>query len=712
MNRTISFIALLAAPFTASAQQGDSSTTHLLDEVTVTASRSTEHIRATPRSVSVITAADINRLPYQNLADLLQQFEGIYIPGTHQNPGALQSVYLRGADSRQVLVLVDGIRLSDNSSPDNALDFSEISLADIERIEIVRGAQGTLYGNSAVGGVINIITRKSAAKKLKLDASVQAGNYGENHNSLQAQLGATYTMKSGFFAGGSFLHNTVNGMNSVVSPGNAGFFIGEEDDFKKTDWSIKSGYKRDGWEAYLSYRNAFQESDLDDGPFMDDENYVINTRRQLITWGVDKKLNPRLALRLFGGYTRLRRYNFDDSSLVSKNPDSYDGAVLEAGYTGKNLTNEAQFNYAWKQLKLVGGLGYLSDKMNVNSRYHNYAFGFGTETNYDTVGIHSNTGFAYLHASQATVLGKNTLQLAGGLRYSNHSRFGSFVSYELAPSFRFGENTTVYVNWSTGFNAPSLYQLFGPETNYTSGISRGFADLKPEESTSMEAGIKFEPWDWLALRATAYRNKVEQAIDYVYLWDKSKSVQSLSFSDFMGDTYLNVGTQLNKGIEAGADITAGKAWELHTNFSWNNGTLRYNPSTINTGKTRGHHVQLYSNGAFLSNTVEDRSVRRPSITGNAMLVFKLKQQWRFTAEARYVGDRRDVYYDWTLGPFGALGKLDVADYTLFNFSARYRLNKQLHFAAEVFNLFNRKYTELQGFATRPRYGQLTIQFSM
>jgi vitamin B12 transporter len=192
MNRKIFSLALMALAVSAHAQN-DSTTTNELNAVTVTVSRSEQKVITAPRNVTVIQSADIQRLPYQNLADLLQRFEGLYIPGTHQNPGALQSIYLRGADSKQTLVLIDGIKLSDNSSPDNALDFSEISLANIERIEIVRGAQGTLYGNSAVGGVINIITKKSAEKEWKANANVQAGNYGEDHNSLQAQLGVTYT---------------------------------------------------------------------------------------------------------------------------------------------------------------------------------------------------------------------------------------------------------------------------------------------------------------------------------------------------------------------------------------------------------------------------------------------------------------------------------------------------------------------------------------
>ncbi|MCE3281790.1 MAG: hypothetical protein K0Q66_527, partial [Chitinophagaceae bacterium] len=271
MNRKIFSLAMMAATFSANAQT-DSTTANELNAVTVTVSRSEQKVLTAPRNVTVIQSADIQKLPYQNLADLLQRYEGLYIPGTHQNPGALQSIYLRGADSKQTLVLIDGIKLSDNSSPDNALDFSEISLANIERIEIVRGAQGTLYGNSAVGGVINIITKKSSDKKCKGSANVQVGNYGEDHNSLQTQMGATYTSKTGFYAGGDILYYSINGLNSAANPNNGNYFVGEEDDFTKTDYAVKAGYKNKGWNTFLSYRKAYQKSDIDDGAFMDDEN--------------------------------------------------------------------------------------------------------------------------------------------------------------------------------------------------------------------------------------------------------------------------------------------------------------------------------------------------------------------------------------------------------------------------------------------------------
>lgn len=711
MNRKHILIALLAVSATAGAQQ-DSSVNAVLEEVTITAARKEQKLLAVPRSATIITAADIRRLPYQNLADLLQRAEGIYIPGTHQAPGALQSVFLRGADSKQVLVMIDGIKLSDNSSPDNALDFSEISLADVERIEIVRGAQGTLYGNSAVGGVINIITKKAGKKSWQGNASLQAGNYGENRYNLQTQAGVTYTAKSGIYAGGEILHNKVNGVNAVVAPRDGSFFVGEEDDFLKMDYSVKTGIKKQDWDGHFTYRNAYQKSDIDDGPFRDDENYIISTRRSLYTWGLSRKFNDKFSARLFGGYTRLRRHNFDDSSLVARYPAAYDGAILEGRYTGKNLTNELQLNYNTANWKLVAGLGYLTDRMSVNSRYYNYAFGFGAETNYDTLGLGTETAFGYSHAEYSVPLPHSVFNISGGLRYSNHSRFGNFLTYEIAPSLLIDNRINIFASWATGFNAPGLYQLFAPEKDFTSGITRGYAGLEPEKSRSLELGVKAMFGKTASARISAYHNVVENSIDYVYLWNGAKPVNTLDFSDFRGDTYLNVGKQFNKGVEAGVDFFPGKKWELRANISYNDGELQYSPALVNTAKTGSNHVQLYSNGAFLNKEVNDQTVRRPSLLSNSSVVFKPTDKWRFSIDARYVGKRKDIVYDAALGPFGALAKNDVGDYTLFNAAAGYRINRHFSASFAVYNLFLKNYTELNGLNTRPRYGELRLQATL
>ncbi len=132
-----------------------------LREVVVSASRTVQPIIETPRSVTVINHEIIEKSIYNSLGDLLNAQSGLYVVGANQTPGTNQSVFMRGANSNQVAVMIDGVRITDPSSPNSAIDLSEISLANVERIEIIRGSHSTMFGGAAIGGVINIITKNN-----------------------------------------------------------------------------------------------------------------------------------------------------------------------------------------------------------------------------------------------------------------------------------------------------------------------------------------------------------------------------------------------------------------------------------------------------------------------------------------------------------------------------------------------------------------------
>ena len=130
------------------AQEIDSIPTITLKQVVVTASRSEKEIFDIGRYVTVIDSEEIRNSAYDNVGELLTRQEGIYVVGANQTPGTNQSLFLRGANSNHTSVLIDGLRITDPSSPNSALDLSELSLANVERIEIVRGShRGEHSGN-------------------------------------------------------------------------------------------------------------------------------------------------------------------------------------------------------------------------------------------------------------------------------------------------------------------------------------------------------------------------------------------------------------------------------------------------------------------------------------------------------------------------------------------------------------------------------------
>ena len=684
--------------------QDDSSSSRFkqLNEVEVIATRSEKKVLDAPKSVTVITSKDFQQLPYTSVADLLGRYEGVFSTGHFQNPGSLQYLYLRGADARQTLIMIDGVRMSDASTVDNAIDLSELSLANIERIEIVRGSQGTLYGSAAIGGTINIITKKFAKPGFSGNANLQAGTFGSKTFATNNLVNLCYSSASGVYARAGYSNTISNGFNSTVDNGTNtfGFKGNERDDFNKHDVSAKLGYDKNGWDVYAGYRRVQQKADIDDGAFKDDENHVIHYNRDLYSYGVGRKLNKDVALKFFGGYTNTERRDDDDSSVVSNNPVTYDASVLASKYTGKYFSNEVQANLNFNKLSVVAGAGITTEKMNVNSSLFIRSYNYTSKTKYDTLGIKARTAFGYARGDLAV---GNMLNLGAGLRYSNHSQFGNFVTFEINPSLKTSDHTLLYANFSRGFNAPSLYQQFAPESDFTSGITRGNKSLKPEKSFTVEAGVKSIVEDIITFNLSVYHNEVENYIDYAYLWEKNKPVSSLNFLDYRGDVYLNTGKMVTNGFEIGSQVLFSSKFEVSANASINIGKLEYDPSAIDTVKTKGYQVQLYGNGAFLNASTETKGlVRRPSTIVNLNATYKPVKSLRFLLDMRSTGDRKDVFYDPNLGPFGALGRNSIKGYTLVDLSGFYTINKHIAVNLQLNNIFNKDYSDINGFRNRGR----------
>src|SRR5436190_8144453 len=205
-----------------------------LDEVVVTATRTEKPLSESGRSVSVITEDEIRQSGATSVTDLLSRLEGIYIVGNGQTPGANQSLFMRGANSNQTVVLVDGVRISDASTVNNTIDLSELPLQDIERIEIARGAQGTLYGTAAIGGVINILTHRAKEPGVSGHGMLQGGVFGESTGLAEAAIDLTATTKDGWYAGGFFDRLHVNGLDATLDT--------------VTDPTVFKNRDRDGWD--------------------------------------------------------------------------------------------------------------------------------------------------------------------------------------------------------------------------------------------------------------------------------------------------------------------------------------------------------------------------------------------------------------------------------------------------------------------------------
>jgi vitamin B12 transporter len=688
--------------------QNDTLRVRTLEEVVISGSRQEERILDAPRTITVINRDKIENSVYNSVGDLLGRQQGIYLVGANQTPGTNQSLFLRGANSNQVAVMVDGVRITDPSSPNNVVDLSELSLTNVERIEIIEGSHSTLFGGAAIGGVVNIITRKNQVAGVHGWVGVQAGSFGNGSGTLSPQAEVNYSLNNGFYINGSVFNQTVKGLNASIDT-LKGAKAPDKDGFRKTDAYLKAGYRKKGWDAFASYKNNRQRAEIDNGPYQDDDNNYLAFHRDLVNYGVAYSFSPLWKVSAIGSWTGSKRLNENDSSRTDAT--HFDGNYFKGTYRGNLSTNEVQANFRHKAVNALLGSGYFAETMSFNTFFYSSSFGgFESKTNYDTLKTQTTTRYIF---AQTRFHGgpREKLGLTVGGRLSRHSLFGNFGTFEVNPSVRLTRTSLLFASVSSGFNAPSLYQLFDPTRGFGAYTGRGNKALKPEKSISAELGFKKEFDSGSYLTASVFHTEVKHSIEYVYLWNKNTAIDQLSFADYRGDTYINITQQNVSGVEVAGTAAVNTKLSLSGNFTWLEGKLKFSPQDIDLVKTGGNHVQVYSNGTFINQERENNNlVRRPRATAFAEVRYKLLQAVTLTVDYRLAGARMDAAYDPTLGPFGALNRVNVKSYQLIDAGIRWQASKRFTILAKTENIFNQKYQEIIGYNTRGRSGYVKLNF--
>lgn len=687
-------------------------------EVVIAATRSEQDPATTGRSVTIISADEIKKNGDATLADALARQEGIYIVGGTQTPGSNQSLFTRGAGSNQTVIMIDGVRLTDPSSVNNTPDLSELSLADVDRIEIVRGSHSTMFGSAAVGGVVNIITRRSLQPGFHATIQATGGTFGKSTSTFSENAALNYTFKNGLYINADVYNANVSGLDATVdtvtvpvpnSPAR------DRDRFDKMDVAARLGFRNAKWDAYGSYRLSQQVADIDDRAYGDDNNYTLDFNRNLVTYGLAFKPNENFGVRFYGGFTQLERFSVDDSSVINTSTQETDHTFTDGLYNGTQATNELQLNYRRKGLDLVAGGGMYSETMNNLLHTHISNWNYHDTIDLDSLNLGISTFNGFVRAGlDGGLFNENWSRFGLGLgaRFNQHSVFGSQLTYEINPTVKLGEQGMLFGVYSTGFNAASLYQMYAPDKDFVSGITRGNEDLSPETSQSWELGFKQQVSDKMSIGGSVFHTEVKNLIEYVYLWEKNTQVDSLTYLDYRGDRYLNVGTMITRGAEAHIHSQLNEKVSVDAQLTLTGGKLVYSPDDVDTSQTHGHHVQLYSNGAFAFKEVESVGlVRRPS-TARLQLNWMPVKALRLQAAVRYVGARGDIYYNAAGGPFGSLASQAVEDYTLLDGAAHYTFKKYASVLLRVENLLDKKYSEINGFTTRGRGVYVTFRFEM
>lgn len=687
-------------------QQPDTIKSILLQEAVVSPSRTEIPLRFAPRSISTLNEKELGQVQYNHLGDALFSLPGISISGSGQIPGSLQTLYIRGSAAHHSLIMLDGVRISDPTSPDAATDLSELSPFGLSRLELLRGSHSTLYGSAAIGGVLNLFSSLPEKTGLGAHARLDYGRIGPDASGFIRNARLANRWNNGLFVSGEVWSQESLGLDAtVLAEGVTPNYqhMDRSDDFSRFDIAFRGGILREKFRAIIGFRSQQQDAEIDDAAYTDDENNRLGFRRELVSLNTAWTILPALDIEYAGGITFTDRTNTDDSSRVDVMGNT-DNSFFRSRYQGQSLSNNLQLRWKRKCWQAIAGAWYEQETMNAETYYLNTAWMFESTTNLDSLDITASLSAAFLHVrfdgSESEGLWKS-LALDGGIRINHHSRFGAHTTYSLNPSLRLSKSTLLFASLSTGFSAPSLYRLYSPETDYVSGISRGNPLLRPETSATWELGLRkvFGEEAWFAF--SWFSTQVEDFIEYVYLWNPSVASESLGFLDYRGDTYINAGSQHVEGLEFSFSSDLSSRWHLSGNFSLINGSFTYRPVLFNP-HTGGQLPQVVANGRFLNTTIETAGLPRRPSTASAILSFNVSERLQFRADWRYASQRNDIRYNSGLGPYGALDQVPVAGYSLLDFRAFYTWRHGLSAQIRAENVFNTPYTEIVGYATRGR----------
>jgi vitamin B12 transporter len=500
-------------------------------DVVVTATRVETPVKEVASSISIVTADEIARSKKTTVLEVLQDLVGL---STVQSggTGAAASVLIRGANSEHTLVLLDGVELNDPINPARSYDLAHLVLSQIERIEVLRGPQSPLYGSDALGGVINIITRKGQGAP-RLTFSGSGGNYG----SYIGDAGLSGSSGRADYSLGVFCTRT-SGVSAASTryAGNS-----EPDGYRNFSLSGKFGYAlRQNLSLDITIRTVWDRTDIDDagGAYGDDPN---NRQNYASTF-----LSARLRHLALGGrweqkmtmswITAERRYLNPTDDLHPYDSDSgkYNSDSLKWDWQNNFFVNAANTLTAGAALEDERGHSfYVSD-----SEYGIYESSFPSENAWTTS----------LYIQDQWKIMKH-LNIAAGTRFDSHTRSGAALTYRIAPAYVIeSTDTKIKATLGTGFKSPSLYQLFAPATSWG---PIGNIHLKPERATGWDAGIEQNFFSRkVRLGLTYFQTNFRDLIDYDY-----------------SSGYINVGRAETKGLETSLEWRPLEALQLRTSYT-------------------------------------------------------------------------------------------------------------------------------------------------
>ncbi len=512
MRRFLAVATLLALSVPTFAQSSE-------PEVTVTATRVSVLLENVGDDVDIITQEQIKEMGFTSITDVLKYVAGVHFY-SNGGWGKQSNVFIQGLNGRYILVLVNGVPVNDPSTPNGKANFEWIDLNNVERIEVLKGSQSALYGSEAIGGVINIITKKP--EKNSFSVRLEGGKYKTFKENVYGAL----KLKGGFLSLSAENFKT-NGF-SVTNKHVGSYYNGDNDPFHYTTGNISFGY-------FPSENVKFYGNFLVKGGYSDFDNGRGNYNRLFADLRAQIISSDKLSWEILLSNNREKRdYTF--YSVYGSSKSLYNGITRFVSISPTYYLNESTF--------LKAGASYRYEKARVNS-YPN------VDNKSQFIRSLFLEGYTELHSISISAAG----------RIDNHSRFGSHGTYKVSLSYRFSPTKTLIKGqYGTGFKAPTLSELYGYYVFYYQGQTIktiGNPDLNPEKSEGWDITLQQEiPLLKASISATYFKNRI---------WDRINKLTVGATT-----TYENSGKLRTEGLELKGEISPIDFLKLYGNYTHTN----------------------------------------------------------------------------------------------------------------------------------------------
>jgi len=668
MKRELLFLALLAGMLPAGARQDNGNHGEVadtlrymnddpfnLDQVVVTGTRTQKKLKDVPVITQVVTAKQIEERGISDIKDLLAQ----EVPGLNfQEVGFGTDIDIQGLGAKHVLFLIDGERIAGENSGN--IDYQRINLFNVDRIEIVKGASSALYGSQAMGGVINIITKK-AKKKVEATAGVKyTGRNQKNYGSVD-KSDSQYKFKK-HLDKPNIAANASVGLNLGKFTMNTDFLYKSADAYQLYDKKAQVKY-------FPKYDYTVTE-ELSSTPttISGYEDFQVSTK-------MGYKFSDKLNVKVHGGFYTMNKYDFTADNVFDNTEDFSYGAsaqykftphsVLDVSLHGDHYNRYDKFekksgrrleyrnniiqprvtytNTAIENMTITAGAEYFSESL-YGDKFDTEVYGEGE---YETRSQYYWTVFA-----QDDWAISKQFSVVAGVRGDFHKEYGTNITPKLSLMYK-AFPFTVRLNYARGYRSPTLKELYMNWDHLGMFHIYGNKDLKPESNNYISLSGEYVN-RWINVNVNVYSN-----------WFRNK-IEGMWANDGKEYHYVNIGKSHLAGLEAMAKVKFCRYLQAY-------GTYNY----LYTSKNDG--VKLSSSSPH-SGTIQlefNSRVPRYATVVNLTGTIMGKKEYDVSDEITVNGETVEAYY-----------KAKVPTYSIWDFTVTQYVMQDLRFTAGVSNLFD------------------------